>query len=155
MACIPGLPAVHSPCQPLSPRACTAQTFAVSTVRGDGRARMGEEITCDLPDGADDHGLVGSRPKQVAVAGAVAPLRVIPGVLQHWGCRATDKILLQQLSTGQDDTVISESYAEPVGRNAAVRCSCDGEGEETKMQHVLGALESLLLLASALHDGTP
>lgn len=116
---------------------------------------MGEGVTCDLPGGADDHGLVGSRPKQVAVAGAVALLRVIAGVLQWWGCRATDKVPLQQLSTGQDDTVISKSYAKPVGRNAVVRCSYDGEGEETKMQQILGALESLLLLALALHNGTP
>lgn len=88
---------------------------------------MGEGVTCDLPDGADDHGQVGSRPKQVAVAGAVALLRIIAGVLQWWGCRATDKVPLQQLSTGQDNTVISKSYAKPAGRNAAVRCSYDGE----------------------------
>lgn len=114
---------------------------------------MGEEVTCDLPGCADDHGLVGSGPKKVAVAGAVALLGVITRVLQWWGRRATDEVPLQQLSTGQDDAVISESYAKPVGRNAAVRCSYDGEGEETKMQQVLGALGSLLLLVPALHDG--
>lgn len=42
-----------------------------------------------------------------------------------------------------------------LGRNAAVRCGYDGEDEETKMQQVLGALEFLLLLSPALHDGTP
>lgn len=82
---------------------------------------MGEEVTCDLPGCADDHGLVGSGPKKVAVAGAVAFLGVITRVLQWWGRRATDEVPLQQLSTGQDDAVISESYAKPVGRNAAVR----------------------------------
>lgn len=42
---------------------------------------MGEEVTCDLPGCADDHGLVGSGPKKVAVAGAVALLGVITRVL--------------------------------------------------------------------------
>lgn len=77
------------------------------------------EVTCDLPNGADDHGLVGSRPEQVAVAGAVLLLRVTPGVLQLWGCRATHEVLLQQGSAGQDDPVIGGSDADPVGRNAA------------------------------------
>ena len=85
-------------------------------VKGEWQGReRGGEVTCDLSDCADDHGLVGSRPEQVAVAGAAALLRVITGVLLRWGRGATDEVPLQQLSAGQDDAVIRESYAKPVG----------------------------------------
>lgn len=94
---------------------------------GPGRAGRGEEVTCDLPGGADDHGLIRRRSKRAAVAGAAALLRGRARVLLPQRCRgAAAQVPLQQLGAGQDDSIISESYAKPVGMNGDI----DREGEE-------------------------
>lgn len=58
-------------------------------------AGQGGEVTRDLSDCADDHGLVGVGAEQAAVAGAAALLGLVAGVSHRWCRGATDEVPLQ------------------------------------------------------------